>query len=94
MRLKCCNAKLCHFAHASFRTESMPVAQPTRIKLASSPFGKDYSNQEVINLGSLNPKASIALGCLVLVVIWAAMGVMVGMALLHREARKKMIHGH
>uniref|UniRef100_A0A0D9Y907 Uncharacterized protein n=1 Tax=Oryza glumipatula TaxID=40148 RepID=A0A0D9Y907_9ORYZ len=30
----------------------------------------------VTNLGSLNPKAFVAMGCLVLVVTWAAMGVM------------------
>jgi hypothetical protein len=45
----------------------------------------------VTNLGSLNPKAFVAMGWLVLVVTWAAMGVMVGMAV-HQEPRKK-IHG-
>ncbi|EEE68158.1 hypothetical protein OsJ_26273 [Oryza sativa Japonica Group] len=43
----------------------------------------------VTNLGSLNPKAFVAMGCLVLVVTWAAMGVMVGMAV-HQEPRKKI----
>ncbi|BAS72268.1 Os01g0388200, partial [Oryza sativa Japonica Group] len=77
-------------AAAGDRWTSPPSPPLPATDILDSPSLPAFAAQ-VTNLGSLNPKAFVAMGWLVLVVTWAAMGVMVGMAV-HQEPRKK-IHG-